>query len=117
MLQSKTSIKAKLWRAKRGAKKRVKAEKTRSHPARGGTKQDAVLALLRQPSGASIDAMMKAFMRVRRSEEAATRFCSSTAFIRFGDPKPETSMMRSAKDVTEQLSKLTVAELRKDGFV
>jgi len=24
---------------------------------------------------------------------------------------------RSAKDVTEQLSKLTVAELRKDGFV
>ena len=60
MLQSKTPKKAKLARAKGGAKKPVKAEKIRPRPARRGTKQEAVLALLRQPAGATILAMMKA---------------------------------------------------------
>jgi hypothetical protein len=55
MLQSKTPKKAKLARAKRGPKKPVKAAKAPT-----GTKQEAILALLRQPAGATIPAMMKA---------------------------------------------------------
>jgi Protein of unknown function (DUF3489) len=60
MVQSKTPTKSKLLRAIRGAKKPGKAEKSRSRPGRNGTKQEAVLALLRQPSGATMDAMKKA---------------------------------------------------------
>ncbi len=61
MSHSKTSKKARLARAKIGAKTHVKAAATiRSRAARRGTKQEAVIALLRQPAGATIDAMMRA---------------------------------------------------------
>jgi Protein of unknown function (DUF3489) len=60
MLQSKIPIKAKRSRTKRGAKKAMQAESDRAHATRGGTKQQAVLGLLRQPSGATIPVMMKA---------------------------------------------------------
>ena len=60
MLQSKTPKKAKPARTKGGSKKPVKAAPSRSRPARSRTKQEAVLALLRQPTGTTVAAMMKA---------------------------------------------------------
>ena len=60
MLQSKTRKKAKLPPSKRGAKKPLRVEKIQARSSRSGTKQEAVLALLRQPTGTTIAVMMKA---------------------------------------------------------
>jgi hypothetical protein len=60
MSHSKTRKKANLARAKSGAKRPVRAQKTRPRAARGRTKQEALLALLSQPAGTTIDSMMKA---------------------------------------------------------
>src|SRR5438105_15583101 len=59
MLHSKTSKKAKPARGK-GAKKPAKPKNIASASIRGGTKQEAILALLRQPKGTTIAAIMKA---------------------------------------------------------
>jgi hypothetical protein len=60
MLHSKTRKKPKLARSKSGAKKPVRKESTRPRAARGRTKQEALLALLSQPAGTTINAMMRA---------------------------------------------------------
>jgi Protein of unknown function (DUF3489) len=60
MSHSKTPRRIKSVRAKRGAKRLTKPQNKHVGSSRSGTKQEAVLALLRQPKGTTIAAIMKA---------------------------------------------------------
>src|SRR5262249_54552132 len=63
MLHNKPPTKAKIAHAKSGAKRPAKPERIRLVSARSGTKQEAVLTLLRQPKGTTIAAWQEYSVR------------------------------------------------------
>jgi Protein of unknown function (DUF3489) len=82
MSHSKTPTRTKLAHAKNGAKRPGKPGNIPSPVIRAGTKQDAVLTLLRQPKGTTIAAIMKATGR----HDAGTRV-PRPSFQSFTDDK------------------------------
>jgi hypothetical protein len=60
MSHSKTPTKANVAHSKSGAKRTAEPQNKPSVSTRNGTKQEAVLALLREPQGTTIAAIMKA---------------------------------------------------------